>query len=292
MKRSTQSFKDVRKFNYLRSNEESGETNDGCNAEGNSVSRSSTSVAWWWGISGGLVDWVGWWWDNSGGIDWWGNWGVGWDLSDDSVAGGTRAIGGGDSGGIAVVLSRADSGVVCLGVCWGLNWVDGRSSWILDWGLSWVGGWHIDGSAVHGWNIVPLSGAGGDRVVGRGVCGSWAVGHIGCARSDGDLLVASIGDLSTVWGWGSVGSLGGWGSIDSLAGWSLVGSGAIRSGAGWSSVDSLAGWSTIGTLGAGADRGVDLLGGGVVDWRFVVDTGERTGNGGRRSEKGSEMHFD
>jgi len=292
MKRSTQSFKDVRKFNYLRSNEESGETNNGCNAERNGVSRGSTSIAWWWGICGGLVDWVGWWWNNSGGVDWWGNWGISWDISDDGVAGGTRAVGRGDSGCIAVVLSGADGGVVGVGVCWGLNWVLSRSSWVLNgsrvlnWGISWVGFWNIDGSAVDWGNIVTLTVAGGDGVVGRGVCGSWAVGHICGARSDGDLLVAGIGNLGTILSWSGVDSLGGWNGVNSFAGW-----GTVWGSGGWGSIDGLAGWGTVGILGASLDGGVDLAGGGVVDRLFVVDASERTRDGGGGSEKGSEMHF-
>lgn len=288
MRRSTQSFNDVRKFDCLRSNEESSETSNGSNTVGNGVSRGSTSVAWWWGVDwGGLVLWWGWavvstWarWDNSGGVDWRRNWGVSWDWDWSSWA-----VGRGDGGSIAVVLSRADGGVVsvCVGWDWdwGLAWArSGGLIWSWDWSLGAIWSWGliwgcvVDSGGVDSWDVVRrrLSSAGGDGVSSRGVGGSWAVGHIVTARSNGDLGVAGVGDLAdwavlswgrAVWSWGSCG----WGGIDGLAGWGSV------------------------SLGAGLDGSVDCFGRGVVDWLLVV-RGERTGDGGGGGDEGGEMHFD
>ncbi|KAF3928994.1 hypothetical protein ABW19_dt0206829 [Dactylella cylindrospora] len=274
MTRKTQSFTDVTNIDCLRK-EESSETSNGSNAEGNSVSGSSTSIAWWWAVGwGGLVLWWGWVFVDWGGVNW-RSWGVGWllwNLSDDG-GGWTWAVSGGDGGGIAVVLSWADSGVVGVGVdlaAGAVGW-----DWVLSWDLSWVNWGNVFGG-VDWWDIVSVgwdwvvggTSAGGDGVGSGGVGLSWAGDDIVGAGGDGDLLVRGVGDLGD---W-----VVGWGLIDWGAG------GLVDWGLSWGGI----------LVRAGLDGGIDGRGGAVVDWLLVV-AGESAANGSRSSnESGREMHFD
>jgi len=221
----------------LSGDEESDETSDGGNTEGNSVGGSSASVCWW-GISlSGIWSWVDWgssvnwwhidiggaWWAVCGGGDSW--WHIDWGGGNIDW-GSSWAVSGGDGGSIAVVGTRADSGVVCVGVGLGVSWV---WSWgLVDWwgilgGVGWwnvvwnLGGWCVVWNISGLWDI--LSSAGGDAVCSAGVGLGWARGHIVSARGDSDVLVAGIGDLI----WGS--SRAGWSIVDwglsGLVGWLL-----------------------------------------------------------------------
>jgi len=163
------------------------------------------SLVGWWAV---ITTWANW--DVS--VDWglrsirrwcdW-DWDVGWDLWDIwSLGWLSWAIGGGDCGGITIVLSRAGGGVDGQG----LGWVGllggcargGGLSWVLDWGLigwdlGFVAGWCVvNVGGVYWRNVVLGSGgvtAGGDAVSGGGIDLSWAGSDILAAAGDGDLLV-------------------------------------------------------------------------------------------------------
>jgi len=314
---------------YLRGNEESSNGSDSSDTEGERSSAGSTSVAWWRNIGwGGCV--VGWWavitrarsrlgvfwdWLVGLGLDWvFMNIGLSIDRVFMSVSLGLDwvfmnislsidrifmnvclgwAPGGSDGSGIAVVLSRADSGVDGGGIDWlfSLNWV---FNWVLSWGwFIWiwsrirvVAWWDVVGWGVIffrnigvGWLSIDTTASRG-RVDSRGVDLGWAILDVVTAVSHGGVLVLGVGDWGLIWG-------------ESLLGVDL------RC---WSVVDWrwLLGWLVLACLDGSVDLGLVTLDRGVVDWGFVIFTSfavtftcqSSSSEEGRSGDDGREMHCD
>jgi len=301
---------------YLRGNEESSNGSDSSDTEGERSSAGSTSIAWWgnvgWG--GGVVCWwavitrarsrlgIFWLWDISLGVLWvfvglgvlWVFMSVGlcvlWVLNWVAVVGLGWAPSGGDSGSIAVVLSRADSGVDGGSVSWLC-----RFNWVFNWVVGWfwiiwsrirvVAWWVVVGWGVIFFRNISVSWLGiratASRVDGGSVDLGWAVHNVVFALGYSGVRVFGVDDWFPIWGMGL-----NW--VDNM-GWSI----------GWIIVDWLwlGGWLVImlalalACLDGGVDLGLVVFNRGVVDG-FVVFTCQSRADEKGRSGDGGEMHFD